>query len=73
MTHSNTKQNVVPSFFLDIQCPVFQRDDKNMLAMENIQVASVLHDCACSFDILLSIPQFTLFLPYINSACFILQ
>jgi hypothetical protein len=73
MIHSNTEGNV--PFFLQIQCPVFQWEDKNMLAMADVQEASVLHDCTGSFDILLSVPQFTAFLifSYINTACFIPQ
>jgi hypothetical protein len=55
MTRSDTNGITVPTFFLDVQCPVFQYDD-------NSQEACFLQDYGTSFDILVSLPPFVLFL-----------
>jgi hypothetical protein len=48
--------------FLDVQCPNCQQADKGVLYTTNVQGASFLHCCVVSFDILVSIPWFVLFL-----------
>jgi hypothetical protein len=62
MTRSENKAIVVPIFFLDVQCSVFQQGDKNMLATATIQDAPFLHTYAIYFHILVFLPPFVLFL-----------
>jgi hypothetical protein len=75
MTRSETEWIVMPIFFLDIQCPVFQEGNTNMLATVNIQKVLSLHDYAISFYILASIPSFlcSYLFAYISTSYFIPQ
>jgi hypothetical protein len=37
MSSSETKGTIVSIFFMDVQCPVLQYGDKNMLVTTNVQ------------------------------------
>jgi hypothetical protein len=62
MTHSEIERHVLPNVFSHVQCLVFQKGDKYMIAAENAQQAFFLYAYAISFDILVSRPQFFVFL-----------
>jgi hypothetical protein len=62
MTRSKTTGIIVSILFLDVQCYVFHYSNKNMLFVANVHEASFVLDYAISFDILVCLTQFVLFL-----------